>query len=114
MVTLNRTATQALQGFISTHCTQLSDEDFLFFSQRGKVLTVPSVTKLVKGWCASVGLSGNYGSHTLRKTWGYWQYKRGTLLPLLMEAFGHATQQQTLSYLCIQSEEVKRIYDMEL
>ena len=114
MVTLNRTATQAVRRFVDTHCTDLSDDDFLFFSQRGKVLTVPTVTNLVKGWCASVGLSGNYGSHTLRKTWGYWQYKRGTPLPLLMEAFGHGTQQQTLSYLCIQSEEVKRIYDMEL
>jgi len=31
-----------------------------------------------------------------------------------MEAYGHATQQQTLAYLCIQAEEVKEIYNMEL
>ncbi len=49
-----------------------------------------------------------------RKTWGYWQYKRGTPIPLLMVAFGHATQQQTLTYLGIQTKDVQQIYDMEL
>ncbi len=53
---------------------------------------MPSVSNMVKLWCAEAGLNGNYGSHTLRKTWGYWQYKRGIPLPLLMVAFGHASQ----------------------
>lgn len=114
MVTLNRTAAKALQRYVKEDCDNLSDNDFIFKSQRGGALTVPTVTNLVKGWCVSVGLKGNYGSHTLRKTWGYWQYKRGTPLPLLMEAFGHATQQQTLAYLGIQSRDIEQIYDMEL
>jgi len=40
--------------------------------------------------------------------------ERGTAVPLLMEAFGHATQQQTLAYLGIQAEEIAQIYEMEL
>jgi len=75
---------------------------------------VTSVTRLVKEWCQTVGLKGNYGSHTLRKTWGYWQYKNQTPIPLLMEAFGHANQQQTLAYLGIQTKEISQIYDLEL
>jgi hypothetical protein len=31
-----------------------------------------------------------------------------------MEAYGHATQKQTLGYLCIQAEEVAELYDLEL
>ena len=69
---------------------------------------------MVKNWCNSVGLEGNYGSHSLRKTWGYWQYQHSTPIPLLMEYFGHNTQKQTLAYLCIQAKEVKQIFDMEL
>jgi integrase len=69
---------------------------------------------MVKGWCGAVGLKGNYGSHTMRKTWGWWQYKRGKLVPLLMEAYGHTTQKQTLDYLCIQAEDVAELYDLEL
>ena len=30
-----------------------------------------------------------------------------------MEAFGHASQKQTLSYLCIQEQEIQNVY-MEL
>jgi len=45
----------------------------------------------------------------------YWQrMERGTAVPLLMEAFGHATQQQTLAYLGIQAAEIAQIYEMEL
>ena len=71
---------------------------------------------MVKTWCAEVGLRGNYGSHSLRKTWGYQQrVLKGKPIPLLMSAFGHATQSQTLDYLCIQDEEIENLYlDMEL
>ena len=40
--------------------------------------------------------------------------ERGTAILLLMEAFGHATQQQTLAYLGIQSNEIAAIYELEL
>jgi len=86
----------------------------LFYSQKGGVLTVPTVTGKMKDWCKGAGLKGNYGSHTMRKTWGWWQYKQGRALPLLMVAFGHSTQRQTLDYLCIQAEEIEEIYSLEL
>jgi integrase len=116
MVTLNRPAVEAVRYYL-THDPQLrkaDDDRYLFYSRFGEVLTVPSVIRKVKGWCADVGLKGNYGSHTMRKTWGYWQYKRGKPVPLLMAAFGHATQKQTLDYLCIQAEDVAELYDLEL
>ncbi len=40
--------------------------------------------------------------------------ERNKPIPLLMEAFGHTTQQQTLQYLGIQSEEISAIDDLEL
>lgn len=111
-VTLNGTAIRALQTWLED--SQLQDEDYLFTGQRG-CLTVTTISTTVKGWCQDVGLKGNYGSHTLRKTWGYWQrMERGTAIPLLMEAFGHATQRQTLAYLGIQSDEIAQIYELEL
>ena len=78
-------------------------------------LTVSSVHRLVKGWCRKAGLKGNYGSHTLRKTWGYHQRVTfGVDLPTLMTCFNHATQRQTLDYLCIQPEEVRCVYENEI
>lgn len=111
-VTLNRNAISAIEQLLDS--ASFADDAPLFIGQRGP-LTTSTVSTMVKTWCQHVGLRGNYGSHTLRKTWGYWQrLERGTSIPLLMEAFGHATQQQTLQYLGIQAEEIAEIFELEL
>ena len=84
----------------------------LFLSQRGNRLTVPAVHALVKMWCRNVGLRGNYGSHTLRKTWGYMLREAGVSETLISEAYGHASVKQTRSYLGVQSKEVTSLYQM--
>lgn len=115
-VTLNKTAHTALRQYMEgDHQLQqrMSVRHApLFYSARGDVLTVPSVNNMLKDWCANAGIKGNYGSHTMRKTWGYWQYKSGSaqMMPLLMEAYGHSSQKQTLDYLCIQSDDIRNIY----
>jgi integrase len=116
MVTLNNSAIASVREWLdSKHGSGLDDDDYLFKSERAEVLEVSTVSKMVKQWCAWAGLKGQYASHTLRKTWGYWQrVERGTSIPLLMSAFGHKTQQQTLEYLCIQESEIANIYELEL
>ena len=81
---------------------------------KGGALGVSATNHLVKRWCKDAGLQGNYGSHTLRKTWGYQQrILLTTPISLLMRAFGHSSEIQTLEYLCIQPEEIGALY-MEL
>jgi len=112
-ITLNKTCINAIQNLLTSK--QYQDDNYLFQSQRRHVLTVPSVHKLVKSWCSEINLKGNYGSHTLRKTWGYHQRVTfGVDLPRLMVCFNHSTQKQTLDYLCIQPEEIKDVYENEL
>ena len=111
-INLNKTCIDAINRLLATRNYQ--DDDYLFIGQRGR-LTVPYLHYLVKKWCSLINLQGNYGSHTLRKTWGYIQRTHfGHSLPELMEVFGHATQRQTLTYLCIQPEEIKKIYSNEI
>ena len=116
MVTVNRTVLDAIQQYLKHDYRMRSCnvQSPLFYSAKGGALTVPTVSVMVKEWCEGAGCKGNYGSHSMRKTWGWHQYKRGTAIPLLMEAFGHHTQAQTLEYLCIQADEIKAVYDMEL
>jgi integrase len=52
----------------------IDDDSYLFAGRKpDKALTVPSLNNLVKDWCSKTNLKGNFGSHTLRKTWGYMQ-----------------------------------------
>jgi len=112
IITLNNSCTDVINALIEAN--QLKDDDFLFTGKRG-VITVPALNLKVKTWCRDIGLTRNYGSHTLRKTWGYHQRVTfGVSLPLLMVCFNHYSQRQTLDYLCIQPEEIKEIYANEL
>jgi integrase len=114
-ITINETVYKAIQGLLRAD-NYPSDTQPLFRSQRGtSALTVPSLSRLVKSWCQSVNLKGNYASHTLRKTWGYHQRVTFNVgIPELMVCFNHSTQRQTLDYLCIQPDEIKSVYLNEL
>ena len=114
-VNLNENCIEAIQLLLKDR--PYHPDDYLFKSQRAhrdspqQVLHRNSVIRLVKEWCKEQGLKGNYGSHTLRKTFGYHQRKTfGVDLPTLMDIFNHSSQKQTLAYLCIQPEEKKNVY----
>lgn len=109
---LNGAARTALARLLDSR--NFADPDPLFSGQRGR-LTPSYLCRLVKSWCAAINLPGHYGAHTLRKTWGYHQrVSFGVDIPTLMDVFGHASQRQTLTYLCIQPEEIRSVYANEL
>lgn len=112
-VSINRTAHAALQNWLAQHPKQDEPDAPLFISRhyRHKALGVPAVNRLVKKWCAEAGLRENYGSHTLRKTWGYHQRMHNkTPISLLMKAFDHKRESITLNYLCILNHELIILY----
>ncbi len=125
-VTINPAAHRAIQNLIADKerlaikkkpPLSLDDDAFLFTGQRGTAaLQVSTLNNMVKDWCERVRLKGNFGSHTLRKTWGFMQRKKqDTPVPLLMQALGHSTQRQTMEYLCIREKEIENVYTaMEL
>jgi integrase len=116
LVTMNPAVHQAAHALLAT-MPKAADDDFLFQSRegQGKKLTTPYLNNLVKKWCSDINLKGNYGAHTLRKTFGYHQRKTfGVDIPTLMVMFNHSSQRQTLDYLCIQDSEIEKAYLNEL
>ena len=121
LTTLNKSAIASIREWLESHPDPSPDAPLFISRKTGKALTVSPFVNMVKRWCHEAGLHGAYGSHSLRKTFGYHQLRGNTktpphlVLPLLMEAYGHSTQQQTLAYLCIQSDEVSSLFmDVEL
>lgn len=111
-LTLNGTCVMSIDYLLMQR--EYRDSDPLFWGQRGPI-RANSINRLVKQWCRAVGLKGNYGAHSLRKTFGYHQFNTFKVsLPLLMMSFDHSTQRQTCDYLGIQPEELKSIYANEL
>jgi len=71
-ITLNDAVRKAINNLLAS-MSNPDDESHLFLGLRGKPLTVPTLSRMVKAWCQAINLPGNYGSHSLRKTWGYHQ-----------------------------------------
>ena len=113
--TINAVTVAAIAQWLKMHPNPSSDAPLFISRKTGQALTVSALNVMIKRWCREVGLKGNYGTHTMRKTWGYHQRVNNKQpLPLLMAAFGHSSQSQTLDYLCIQDEEIAELYAMEL
>lgn len=112
IIPINRISILAIQGLLDAD--SFEEEDFLFKSQRGN-LVVPSLHRLIGKWCNAVYLSGNFGSHTLRKTWGFHQHHSfGVEIPRLVKIFNHNSQKQTREYLGIEEPTEMDIFLNEL
>jgi len=112
-ISLNQTVISAITQLIDS----LPDHSGLLFQSRngGGQLAGSYINSLVKGWCKKIGLKGNYGAHTLRKTFGYIHRTRfNTDIPTLMIMFNHSSQKQTLDYLGVQPTEIKNAYMREI
>lgn len=115
-VTLNNASYRAVRRYLKVRRTTKADAP-LFLSRQGAYssICVRHLNELVKNWASSCGLKGRYGSHSLRKTFGYMQRTRyKTDLPTLMVAFNHSSQHQTLTYLGVQADDVHRAFMNEI
>jgi integrase len=109
IVIVNNGTADALRSYIATRLNP-SSSDYLFMGERGK-MTTSFLTRLVKTWVKSVGVTGNYSTHTLRKTWAYHQFKTFNVrLAVLMTALNHSSERQTLAYIGLLASDVQAAY----
>ena len=108
---INQAAYEAIQLWLAHYTRAGNDKAPLFPSKQFGALRVPALCNLVKRWCMAAGAHGRFGSHTLRKSWGYHQRTRfKTPLALICRAFGHSSESQTMDYIGIQRAEIKKTY----
>jgi integrase len=109
-ITMNTATRDALDLYLTQRKNNLEDNEPLFLSQKSESLTVRSLNRLVQQWTDSINLKGHFGSHSLRKTWGYVQRKEfGTPIELIQERYKHSSPAITRLYLGIEREEVEEI-----
>lgn len=109
ILVMNKTSYKSLQNYLEK--IRPKDEDYLFSSRKGeRAITVQCVNNMVKQWTRSINLKGNYGAHSLRKTWRYVQRTvYGVGFEILCKRFNHSSPVITMRYLGIEDKEVKNI-----
>ena len=109
VLVVNKAVYKALQNFQLK--VEPSEDNYLFASRKGdKPITIQAVNNLVKKWTGFINLRGNYGAHSLRKTWGYHQRVAfGTDFSVISKRYMHSNPSVTMRYLGIEDKEVHNI-----
>jgi len=93
---INKALRQPMDAFIDG----LDDRVFLFRSRIGvnKPLTTSGAYRTLKKASITAGIP-DLGTHTMRKTFGYFHYKKKKDVVELMQLFNHSKPEITLSYI---------------
>ena len=109
---LNKSAREAVNLYLSS-TKPLNSGTYLFASRKGnKPLTTRSAHKIIKTTLRELGIKGNYGTHSLRKTFGYHRYNSGVKVETLQKVFNHSSSTVTLSYIGIDREVICDAYNI--
>ena len=106
---LNKESFKVLHKFLDEK--KLNDEEYLFPSRKTKgAIKIQRVNAMIKQWTRDLGIKGNFGAHSLRKTFGYVQRTEfGVSFEILCKRFNHSSPSVTMRYLGLQSKEVNDI-----
>lgn len=113
-ITITETKTGKVKRFLintqlkldlDSYINGMKDEEYLFQSREGtnKPLSRFQAYKILNQAAAEIGLQ-EVGTHTLRKTFGYWHYQRYKDVALLQELFNHSAPSVTLRYIGINQD----------
>lgn len=73
-------------------------------------IEVGTLRKMLKRAAKACGIKQNIGTHTLRKTFGYFHYQKNHDIVFLQRLFGHSSALITMRYIGIADEEEKKAY----
>jgi integrase len=102
---INNQLRKSINAYIATQ--HLEPDDYLFQSRKGENHPVSRVQayRIFSDAAAVLGIE-RVGTHTLRKTYGYWHYKRFRDVAILQKTFGHSSPSETLIYIGIEQDEI--------
>lgn len=90
--------------------------DYLFKSRKGNgAITEKSLWKIIVDVSSDAGITKNVGSHSLRKTFGFWAWHnaedKNKALVTLQMLFNHSDTQTTLRYIGLLSSEIEDMFN---
>lgn len=107
---LNKNAKEAIQLYLSS-LADYDFDDYLFRSRKGGHLGVRPLHHIIKTLTTDLGIKGNFGTHTLRKTMAYHRYINNVPLETLQKLLNHSSSAITLRYIGITQKVIIDCYN---
>lgn len=112
-IKLNSELRRALKSYVEHN--KLEFYDCLFKSRKHtkrQHISITQAYRILKAAAEAVGIE-NFGTHSLRKTWGYWTYKVSRYnIGLIMDMFNHSSPDITLRYIGIDQDAKDELYNL--
>ena len=119
-ITVIETKTKKLKKFplcndllveMEKYTRNMTQGEYLFKSRKGenKPITTTQAYRIIREVGEKIGLR-EIGTHTMRKTFGYWHYQQFHDVALLQTIFNHSSPSITLRYIGITQEEIDCSY----
>ncbi|MGL5381194.1 site-specific integrase [Clostridium sp.] len=91
-----------LKEDIDNYIYTMTDNEYLFKSQKGNNTPISRVQayRILNTAATNLGIV-EIGTHTMRKTFGYWHYKIYKDIAILQDIFNHSSPSVTLKYIGI-------------
>ena len=87
------------------------DSGYLFPSRKGSApISRIQAYRIINDAARYAKVKDNVGTHTMRKTFGYWAYKAGYDIAMIQKLLNHSAPSVTLRYIGIQQDELDEVY----
>ena len=85
-------------------------DEYIFSSRKGSNRPLGRIQayRIINNAVKQVGICDKIGTHTLRKTFGYWHYQQFKDVAVLQNIFNHSAPSVTLRYIGINADIVDR------
>ena len=113
-VVINQSIREALKEYLRIYPgVTRNSEHFVFFNTKTNDYSEPikrgQAWKFIVSVFSEVGLPGKFGTHSLRKTWGYHARMQGVDLALIIHKLNHESNANTKRYLGITDDELQAV-----
>lgn len=110
---LNTKLKKMIKEYLETERTKvysIDENEPLFVGKKHCRLDRSQTYRILNKACEEVGIKVNVGTHTMRKTFGYFFYQKYNDVALLQKILNHSSPAITLRYIGIAQEEIDISY----
>lgn len=107
---INAKLQKAIDEYLPVRQKMYSKINALFVSKKGCRLGRSQVYRFISETCNELKIDGDFGTHSMRKTFGYHLYQDKKDIVMLQRIFNHSSPAVTLRYIGIMQEDIDDVY----
>lgn len=107
---LSDSAKKAVTEYLQTRPGATAEEPLFPSRKWGQPLQRGQAWEILRAAAQAAGMTDPIGTHSLRKTFGYWAFRSGVDLAIIQQILNHSSPGTTLAYIGIRREDRDAVY----